>query len=250
MVWSYSRVSAFDDCPYRWFLTYLYRDKNGNRIKKESSFFAEYGSYMHLILQMYLSGELNKKDLSTFYVRHFKENVSSKAPNQKIYHNYFRQGFDYFEDFAFPDRKILGVEKNVEFTFAGKDFTGYIDVVSSDDGKLIVTDHKSRTLKKRSKRSKPTMADKELDNYLRQLYLYSSAIKSEYGRFPDALEFNCFRSQDIIQEPFDIEKYHTTEKWAKTEIDRITRNNDWSPRPDYWKCSYLCDVCKECEYRA
>jgi hypothetical protein len=248
MVWSYSRITSFEDCPYKWFLTYLYRDEHGKSIKKKSGFFAEYGSYMHLILQMYLSGILPRKDLSTFYVAHFNDNVHAKAPNPKIYHNYFEQGFHYFDKISFPQRNILGVEQHVDFTFAGKPFTGFIDVVS-DDGHLIITDHKSRALKPRSKRSKPTKADAELDDYLRQLYVYSAAVKNEYGRFPDLLEFNCFRSQTMIQEPFNPERFYLVEDWAKSEINRITCNDSWKANPDYWRCNNLCDVCHECEYR-
>lgn len=248
MVWSYSRVSSFDDCPYKWFLTYLYKDEAGKSLKKKSGFFAEYGSYIHLILQMYLSGVLPRQELSTFYVTHFKSNVRAKAPNQKIYRNYFEQGFQYLDSISFPERKILGVEERVDFTFAGKPWTGFIDVVG-DDNRLIITDHKSRTLKPRSKRSKPTKADAELDDYLRQLYVYSAAVKDKYQRFPDILEFNCFRSQTMIQEPFDIERYHMVEQWAKEEINRITCNDSWKANPDYWRCNFLCDVCKECEYK-
>lgn len=241
-------MNSFNDCPYKWFLTYLYRDENGKPLKKKSGFFAEFGSYIHLILQMYLSGVLPKKELSTFYVTHFKSNVRAKAPNQKIYKNYFEQGFQYLDSISFPKRNILGVEERVDFTFAGKPWTGFIDVVG-DDNRLIITDHKSRTLKPRSKRSKPTKSDAELDDYLRQLYVYSAAVKDKYQRFPDILEFNCFRSQTIIQESFDIQRYHMVEQWAKEEINRITCNNRWQANPDYWRCNYLCDVCRECEYK-
>ena len=248
MTWSYSRVSSFEDCRYKWFLTYLYRDENGNHLKRKSGFFAEFGSYMHLILQLCFTGVLAKKDLPIFYLTHFKDNVRSKAPNQKIYRNYFEQGFRYLELFSFPKRTILGVEEKSDFIFAGKPFTGFIDVVS-DDGRLIITDHKSRTLKARSKRSVPTKADEELDKFLRQLYVYSAAVKDKYGRFPDILEFNCFRSQQIIQEPFDIQKYHEVEQWVANEIETITVNEDWTGEPDYWRCNFLCEVCKECEYK-
>lgn len=249
MTWSYSRVSSFADCRYKWFLTYLYRDENGNHLKRKSGFFAEFGSYMHLILQLCFTGVLDKKDLSTFYLTHFKDNVRSKAPNQKIYRNYFEQGFRYLELFSFPKRTILGVEEKSDFVFAGKPFTGFIDVVS-DDGRLIITDHKSRTLKARSKRSVPTKTDEELDKFLRQLYVYSAAVKDKYGKFPDLLEFNCFRSQQVIQEPFDLQKYYEVEKWAADEIEAITVNEDWSGEPEYWRCNFLCDVCKECEYKS
>lgn len=248
MVWSYSRLSSFHECPYRWFLTYLYRDDYGKKPGRKSGFFAEYGTYMHLILQLYLSGILPRHELSAFYVAHFKENVRAKPPNQKIFQNYFEQGFQYFDTIEFPKRNILDVEERVDFTFAGKPFTGFIDVVS-DDNRLIITDHKSRTLKPRSTRKKPTKADAELDDYLRQLYIYSAAVNDKYGRFPDLLEFNCFRSQIMIREPFDMKQYSLVEQWAGEEIDRITCNDSWKACPDYWRCNYLCDVCEECEYK-
>lgn len=247
MTWSYSRLTSFSDCPYKWFLTYLYRDKNGRKLPKQSGFFAEFGSYVHLIMQMYLSGELKKSELSTYYVSHFAENVRSKAPNHKIHNNYFKQGFYYLDKINFPDRKIVGVEESVEFMFAGKPWMGFIDVIS-DDNQLIITDHKSRTLKPRSNRSKKTKSDAELDDYLRQLYVYSAAVKQKFDRFPDVLEFNCFRSQTMIQEPFNLKRFHEVEQWAEDEIESITRNDNWEPRPEYWRCSYLCDMCKECEF--
>lgn len=249
MTWSYSRVASFAECPYRWFLSYLYRDENGKPLKKKSGFFAEFGTYMHGILQMYFNGLLASDDLSTYYVAHFKENVVSIAPNHKIYMNYFEQGFHYLDEFSFPHRNVLGVEEKVDFEFAGRPFTGFIDLRNSDGGKLIITDHKSRALKPRSKRSKPTKQDAELDEYLRQLYVYSAAVKSQYGQFPDALEFNCFRTQTMIQEPFEIKRFYQVEKWVGEQIDSIVTNNKWSADTDYWRCNYLCDVCDHCEYK-
>jgi len=247
MVWSYSRLSSFSDCPYKWFLTYLYRE-NGKQLNKKSGFFAEYGTFIHSILQMYLSGVLRKEDLSTYYLLNFRKNVKSKAPNVTIYKNYFDQGFQYLDTVVFPTRKILGVEDEVYFEFAGKPFRGFIDVETEEDGKLIVTDHKSRALKPRSTRSKPTKSDLELDGYLRQLYVYSAAIKQKYGKFPDILEFNCFRPQIMIQEPFKLKRYHQVEDWACSEIETITKNDSWHAAPQYWRCNYLCDVCADCEY--
>ena len=203
---------------------------------------------MHLILQMYLGGILRKRDLSTFYILHFKNNVKSKAPTLKIYQKYFEQGFQYLDKFCFPEREILGVEEKLFFNVAKKPFVGYIDVISNDGG-LIITDHKSRILKPRSNRKKPTKHDEELDAYFKQLYLYSVAIKDKYGKYPDFLEFNCFRSQAIIREPFDIERLHSVEEWAGNKIEQITSNEEWVARPDYWRCNYLCDVCSECEYK-
>ena len=250
MVWSYSRVNSFSECPYKWFLTYIYTDKSGKPLKKQSGFFAEFGSYIHMILQLYFDGILKREDLSSFYVLHFKENVRAKAPNQKIYKNYFEQGFGYLDRFSFPERNILGVEEKVQFVFAGKPFQGFIDLRSDDNDQRIITDHKSRALKPRSNRTKPTKSDAELDDYLRQLYVYSAAVHEKHGYYPDILEFNAFRSGELIQEPFDPEKLKGVEDWAVKQIDAITRNDNWEARPEYWRCNYLCDVCRECEHRA
>ena len=43
MTWSYSRLEIFDDCPYRWFLTYIHTPK----LKKEDKFYAAYGLFRH-----------------------------------------------------------------------------------------------------------------------------------------------------------------------------------------------------------
>lgn len=231
-------------------MTYLYYDKNGNPLEKRSSFFSEFGTYIHSILQLYLTGQLSISELSTYYVLHFAEQVRSPPPNSKVRNNYFTQGFEYFERFNYPKREILGVEQKMNFEFAGRQWIGYIDVCSRDrDNRLIITDHKSRTLKPRSNRKKPTKTDKELDDYLRQLYVYAVAVKESSGVYPDTLEFNCFRSNIFIRESFKPERLHEVEDWANTEIEYIITNSDWSAKPDFWRCSYLCDVCEHCEYR-
>ena len=94
-------------------------------------------------------------------------------------------------------------------------------------------------------RSQPA---KELDKYLRQLYVYSKAVYNLCGRYPDYLEFNCFRTGAWITEPFDREKYIETEKWASELIEKITSTDNWYANGDFFFCNNLCDVCGECEY--
>ena len=36
MVWSYSRIKAFDDCPYRWYLKYI------RHLHGKDMFFSDY----------------------------------------------------------------------------------------------------------------------------------------------------------------------------------------------------------------
>lgn len=247
MEWSYSRLTAFEDCPYMWLMRYILRDEYS--IVPQSKFFAQYGSLMHSILQQYLTGVLPQKSLVAYYVSHFISDITEKAPSCKIYLDYLEQGRQYLKTLSFPARKILKVEDEMRFEFAGHPFIGFLDVLSEDDsGKLYITDHKSRALKPRSHRVKPTQSDRELDQYLRQLYIYASAVSQLYGRYPDFLEFNCFRTRTWICEPFQYERMVEVEAWAARLIERITATDDWYANFSFWFCKHLCDVQADCEY--
>lgn len=150
MEWSYSRLSAFEDCPYLWLQRYIYE------IPGQSKFFAQYGSLMHSILQQYLTGMLHKEELTPYYLSHFTTDITDKAPLHKIHMGYLEQGRQYLKTLSFPARKVIKVEDKMQFQFAGHSFIGFLDLLSEDEsGKLYITDHKSRALKPRSNRAKP-----------------------------------------------------------------------------------------------
>ncbi|MDD5021849.1 MAG: PD-(D/E)XK nuclease family protein [Endomicrobiaceae bacterium] len=242
MVWSFSRITTFEDCPYQWFLIYIYGSE------KRSGFFAEYGTFMHDILGKYLSGDLSKNRIIPYYTGNFLANVSTRPPRSATFRNYFQDGLNYLSNINFPHSNIIAVEDEIDFVFAGHKFVGFIDCLSNDDG-LTITDHKSRALKQRSKRKTPTRNDEELDLYYRQLYVYAAGVKAKYGEYPKWLEFNCFRTNTLIREPFDESKLRETEQWASELISKITACDKWNPYPDYWHCKELCDVSQECEFR-
>ena len=143
-----------------------------------------------------------------------------------------------------------GVTAVSDFTLniEDKEFIGYIDEISRSEGKIIITDNKSRNLKPRSKRSKPTASDKELDKYLKQLYIYSVPIECTYNELPSELRFNCFRTQTLISEPFNKTDYTNTKKWAIKTIENISKEQNWKPNIELFKCRHICDVHSECEY--
>ena len=112
----------------------------------------------------------------------------------------------------------------------------------------MVVDHKSRAMKPRSRRQKPTKADLELDDYLRQLYLYAVAVEKEYGSPPEFLCFNCFRTQNVIKEPFSAETQKKVTDWFKTTIENIRNETEFSPDMEFFKCTHLCEMHDWCEY--
>lgn len=242
MTWSYSRINCFEDCPYKFFLTYV------KCCEEEKRFFASYGSFVHAIMASYLQGLLRKDELAQFYLLNFGKEVHGEAPSAKVFTNYFNAGYRYFSDCNF-DTNVIAVEEYMRFKLGEHNFVGVIDYIRvNEDGSLVLGDHKSKDLKPRSKKRVPCKSDRELDAYLEQLYLYCKPFKERYGRFPDYLEFNCFRTGVVITEPFDVEKYNVVINKFSAKPNSIALNEQWQPRIEYFKCKYLCGKNNSCEY--
>lgn len=243
MTWSYSRIETFNDCPYRFFLRYIKRYTDDDR------FYANYGSFIHKILERYYNGELTKKDMLTTFLIDFKKEVKGMRPKESTVQKYISAGCDYLKSFSPFPFKMIAVEKKVEFKIGDYNFVGYIDYLGYDeDGSICIVDNKSRDLKPRSNREKPTLKDMELDKMLRQLYLYSVAIEQEYGVLPKLLCFNCFKSGVFIKEQFDMQKYEEAKQWAIESIEKISNAEDFEPNQDFFSCFYICGVSDHCSY--
>lgn len=243
MVWSFSRIQMFEDCPYRWYLRYL----KGHH--EDDSFYSSFGSFMHKLIELYYNKIIDKKDMVTIFLRDFSKEVKGKRPKESVVMKYINNGCDYLRNFEPFKYNKIEVEKKVEFDIDGIPFVGYIDFLGEKDGEFYIVDNKSRDLKPRSHREKPTLKDKELDEMLRQLYIYSEAVKKEYGKYPKALCFNCFRTGVFIEEPFDMNALNETKNWVKNRIADIENEEDFTAYGDFFKCSYLCGVNEYCERR-
>lgn len=242
MVWSYSRIESFNDCPYRFFLKYISKCKDADK------FYASYGSFMHKLIENYYRGILSKDEMLTEFLTGFSQNVKGTRPQESTVQKYIRCGVEYlkgFQPFKYP---MVEVEKRVEFEIEGLKFVGYIDYLGEENGEYYIIDNKSRDLKPRSNREKPTVKDKELDSMLRQLYIYSAAVKQEYGKFPKALCFNCFKSGVFIEEPFREEAYNEAISWVKRSVADIKSTDDFYPNREFFSCYYICGVSDDCVY--
>ena len=243
MTFSYSRLTAFDQCRYKWLLKYIYEVE-----KREDSFFASYGTFIHDLLAKFYRGEGDSESLTLDYLEQYFHRVIGKPQRNSTAINYFNQGLSMISNLTPEPCKVLGVEEEVAWLLDGRNYIGYVDLILQGDNGLIIRDHKSRDLKPRSNRKKPTKGDEELDEYLRQLYLYAIPIYEKYGEYPVSLEFNLYRTGALIKEPFHKQKFDETCRWAIEKADFIEKNDDWRPNIDYFGCKYLCDVSHECEY--
>lgn len=243
MTWSYSRIEAFNDCPYRFFLKYIKKHSETDK------FYSSYGSFIHKLLERYYKGELKKEEMLTTFLTDFSKEVRGVRPKESTVQKYIDAGCDYLKSFRpFPYR-MIDVEKKVVFTVGDYSFIGYIDYLGADEeGNLYIIDNKSRNLKPRSNREKPTVKDMELDSMLKQLYIYSVAIEQEYGVLPKALCFNCFRNGEFIKEQFDKQKYEEAKQWAIDSIRKIEQTEEFEANREFFSCYYICGVNEYCKY--
>lgn len=245
MTWSYSRIRAFTDCPYRWYLKYIRYPKED----RKNMFFSDYGTFVHELIAAFYSGEKTAEQIHTEYLTGFKTHVLGRVPNNKVFINYFVDGSQYLKSIQPSKNEVVAVEQKVETTVGNISFVGYIDRVDrAKDGGLLVIDNKSRTLKPRSHRATPTKADIELDEYLVQLYVYSSFVRDTYGVFPHKLCFNCFRNNLFIEEPFVKQDYNKAIRWVSDMVCQIENEENFRPNMDYFKCRYLCEMNDHCDY--
>ena len=251
MTWSFSRLNSFYNCPYEWKLRYI--DCN----KSENGFFGEYGSLIHKILEKYEKGELSLFELNDYYEEHFSESVPHDAPPNKyvdIKQSYYEKGLDYFNniDLDLDKYEVLGVEKEVRFQIAGKDFVGYIDLLlkEKETGKIIILDHKSASIKI-LKNGKVSKSDQEhVREFIRQLCLYAIPVIEEYGHV-DELWWNLFKDKNWLKMPFNKEDYDEAIQWAEDTLKLIETEKEWLPNnSSSYYCNYLCGQRNNaCEYK-
>lgn len=249
MVWSFSRLSSYYHCPFEWKQKYLL-GQNGI-----SSAQAQYGGYIHRILEKYLKGELGIFDLAIYYEENYIDNVNMDFPPNKyvdLAQKYYDQGLVYFSEFNddLDEYELLGVEKKIEFEYQGYRFIGFIDYLLRDkkDGKLIIGDHKSAALKilKNGNISKTDQA--HFEDFKRQMYIYSHQIMNEYGDDSiKELQWNLFRLQTKLTIPWKRDEYEASMKWAIDTIHLIENDTQWLPNnSNYFWCNNLCSQRQNC----
>ncbi len=218
------------------------------RYRDNDRFYASYGLFMHRLIECYYRGLMTKEEMLNEFITGFSTQVKGARPKQSTVESYIRCGIDYLRSFEPFPFNMIDVEKKVEFEIDGIKMVGFIDYLGEKDGELYIVDNKSRNLKPRSSRKKPTKNDVEIDEMLRQLYLYAAAIKQEYGKFPRALCLNCFRNGTFITEPFNKDAYNEACEWARNKVSQIKNSDDFYPIWDFFLCTYICGVSEHCCY--
>lgn len=252
MIWSYSRLSAFEQCKYAFFLKYIVEDDDA--YLAEGNYWADVGSFMHEILEKVFKGELKMIDASGYFIDHFDENVTYDAP-PAIKNNTYNACLEYLvnEDLNWMNQyEILGVELEVHFELEGYQFKGFIDLLMRDrqTGKIVALDHKSAAYPLSSKTGKVLKAhEKSFSSYKKQMYLYSYAVKQLYGEFPEWIIWNHFKAGRLLRIQFDENEYREAINWFVDTIQAVENEGDFTETIDYFYCTNLCDFRNSCEYK-
>jgi hypothetical protein len=245
MTWSFSRITTFLKCPYKFYLIYI------EKADKRSKFHAEYGKFIHSILEKYFKREFNEQQCLDYYIENFDEDVTAyirDSTRDKLY----MAGIDYFTnlEWKYDDYEILEVEKEARFKVDKYNFIGFIDVLlkHKETGEITVLDHKTGEfpIGKRGGVLKNKL--EEYENYKKQLYLYSLYVKNTYGIYPTYIKWNYTRSSDVLQLPFIEEEFEATKTWIFNSLKLIFKEKVFNPECNYVNCKMLCDVEDECEY--
>lgn len=248
MLWSFSRLSCYEECPYSFYLQYIERDPDRD---KDDNYYAENGLICHEIIADALNGKISAEDAAPEYAERY-ENINSFV-SENIMNSTFDKCYSYFDNLKPLDEKyeILGVEKRLFFNVGEYKFMGIADLILRDKetNKVILVDHKSggHMLKANGEPLK-NMSD-SFASYSRQMYLYCKGINDVMGLKVDTIVWNHFKDDGRLTViPFSQESYEETLRYVLDVIDRASKDEEFAPRRSYMRCKSLCAYRGSCEY--
>ena len=245
MVWSYSRLTAYEHCPFSWYRRYIEGETG------EGSFYADNGKAMHEVFDALIKGEVSFEDAPSLYLKKYE--AITTYVKQDIMDKTFDSCINYLcniDENVLDDYKVVGSEIKLGFYVYGFRFTGFVDLLLRDkDGNLIVVDHKSSDpfLKKNGE---PYAKTKEqFENYVRQLSLYSYGVYQMYGEMPTKIVFHHFKNDGKLTViPVNEKLIEEAVTWCLGVIEKIYKDETFEAKPKTGFCYRLCDYRKDCEY--
>lgn len=214
-LWSFSKVSTFDQC--KWLFKLKYIDKI--RVRGDSCY-TFFGSLAHEIIQDFYEGKHTYDEM----VNKFDEEVLkwklADDPKLRFNTDEIRDGYilnirDYFQNVKTIPQSVIN-ERAVIAVFEGLEkyvFQGYIDSEFLDeDGNLIIMDYKTSSMS--------GFTGKKLLEKARQLMIYAIGI-SQHGRFfnGEVMQFPL----EKIKIRYDMMKYCNVSFLQKNGSLKVTK---------------------------
>ena len=240
--YSFSKLELYRHCPMAFYMRYIEQDKS----EDEGNAYAEYGTYVHGILEQYSKGYLLDFMLADVFDAGYEDAIKHDFPPypKGAWETYRQQGHDYLEQFTgYGDNyEILEVEDKFTFDLFGYTISGIADLIlrDKDTGDIVIIDHKSK--------SKSSMM-KDLPVYIHQQYIYAHHVLLKYGVFPKKLVFNVFRENYMLEQDFTEDGYNAAIKWIMDTIQMIESDKDWTVNMNSFYCRNICDCFNSCPMR-
>lgn len=233
-VFSNSRLTAHDTCPLMWEYNYI------ENISGESNFYAHYGTFAHLIFELFALGKID----NTFevWMNHYQKRVLYRTNDHEIppwEKKWKAEGSWFFDEFKGFEGETVWTEQHILLEFERFKFQGFVDRLESRGKDLVMIDFKS---------SKPFIK-KDIEQKGRQMYLYSRGVKEMLGKYPKQLEFLHFRQNKKTVIDFSLKEYNAAVDWAKRKVDEILEAEEFPANPSYWFCNNLCNYRSICNQK-
>ena len=212
-------------------------------IEKKNNAFAQCGLLVHELLEANFSGKIMLTEMEELFEKHFYDYVTEPFPyfgKTDLEESYFSTSKRFLSEYEGFDYEVVGSEIQFQTSITETDsLTGFIDLLlrNSDDDYIIV-DFKSKAGFK---------SKKELKEYSRQLYLYSTYVKEQYGKYPKELGFYMFRNEEPgLFFAFDKSAYKEAVQWMYSQLEKIKSFTEY-PAVYSGYCETLCNYRDSCQ---
>ena len=247
MTWSFSRLHAWEQCPYAFYLKYI-EQRDG-----ESNYYAANGKCMHEVFEAILTNQIPLDECTQCYAD--KYDLICETTKQSTMDSTYEKCIDYLctiDGIDLEKYEILGVELKLDFNIGKYKFVGYADLVvkNKESGEVILVDHKQAThfMKKDG-----TPLKNQLENFLayrHQMYIYCKGLKDYFGIDVNKIIWHHFKDNgELTIIPFEADEYEETLQWAANTIEKIKKDKKFLNKRSYVLCSSLCDYRNDCEYK-
>ena len=247
MTWSFSRLHAWEQCPYAFYLKYI-EQRDG-----ESNYYAANGKCMHEVFEAILTNQIPLDECTQCYAD--KYDLICETTKQSTMDSTYEKCIDYLctiDGIDLEKYEILGVELKLDFNIGKYKFVGYADLVvkNKESGEVILVDHKQAThfMKKDG-----TPLKNQLENFLayrHQMYIYCKGLKDCFGIDVNKIIWHHFKDNgELTIIPFEADEYEETLQWAANTIEKIKKDKKFLNKRSYVLCSSLCDYRNDCEYK-
>lgn len=249
MVWSYSRVSTFEQCPYAWKLTYIDGEPS------TQNYFSQFGLVLHDLLEDFWNGDLDLWDLPMEFDDKHSKDVTEPLPHFLVQYATDQKNFDgamkFLEDLDWnrDEWEVLGNETTINCEYKGLQLTIRPDLIAKnkETGLVYLIDYKtSNPFNKRS--GKPIQ--KKIDPYWKQLSLYAYFIEKELGIKIDKLRiyFPKLTLDKTLEVRYTKELAEETLDWWHSTALKAIAEEEFLPNVDNFFCGNLCGVRNICHH--